>query len=98
VAELHGRRYPQLGESWNVSRRKQLGMLDSRAEPLPIGARRLESVQRLAVREVADGVDGEREPGARPSANELLELLAAPEPSSMRAVCEPSVPSMNAFS
>ena len=78
-------------------------MLDPLAQPerRPGVARRLERVERVAVREVADRVHGDGQPGLGRAPDDLLELLAlviwTPEPSSIRAVCEPSVPSMNTF-
>src|SRR6476619_8356430 len=54
-------------------------MLDplAQAERLPGLAGRLEGVERLAVGQVADRVDGDRKAGARALADVLLELLAA---------------------
>ena len=95
---------PSCAKRGDVLGREQLGVLDAlaQAERLPDVARRLEGVERLAVGEVADRVDGDREACARrrrgctrSSSSRLV--ISTPEPSSIRAVCEPSVPSMNAF-
>ena len=78
-------------------------MLDALPEPerRPQVARRLEGVERLAVRAVADRMDGDRPAGRAPtrmtSASSSPLVILTPEPSSIQAVCEPSVPSMNAF-
>ena len=104
MAELDGRRDAELREPADVLRRQQLRVLDPLPQPerRPLVARLLEGVERLAVREVADRVDGDRQAGAgaagrtiSTSASRLV--ISTPEPSSIRAVCEPSVPSMNAF-
>ena len=78
-------------------------MLDALAEPerRPLVARRLERVERVPVRAVADRVHRDR-PAARAPARTISSsssrlVISTPEPSSIRAVCEPSVPSMNAF-
>ena len=104
MAELHRGGDPELGEARHVLGREQLRVLDplAQAERLPGVAGRLEGVERLAVGQVADRVDGDREAGARGasrmySSNCSRLVISTPEPSSMRAVCEPSVPSMNAF-
>jgi hypothetical protein len=47
------------------------------AERLPLRLRLLERVERVAVREVADRVDRDREPGFRATPDDLRELLAA---------------------
>ena len=76
VAELHRGGDPELGEARDVLGRQQLRVLDplAQAERLPGVARRLEGVERLAVGQVADRVDGDREAGARRVADVLLEL------------------------
>ena len=66
------------------------------------GARLLERVERLAVGAVADRVHGDREAGARAGAARSRRapralVIRTPEPSSISAVPEPSVPSMNTF-
>ena len=68
----------------------------------PSGSRvALERVEGVAVRGVADRVHRDGQPRLDAGEDDRLELLAArdrtPEPSSISAVCEPSVPSMNAF-
>ena len=78
-------------------------MLDPLPQPerLPLVARLLERVERVPVREVADRVHRDRPAGARParmiSTSSSRLVISTPEPSSSRAVCEPSVPSMKAF-
>src|SRR5437763_8013338 len=79
MAELHGGGDAELGEPGHVLRCEQLCMLDPRSESerLPDAAHLLERIERLSVREVADGVNGDREPRGGAPANELRELLLA---------------------
>ena len=62
VAELHGAGDAELGEAADVLRGEALRVLDPLPQPerLPRVARRLERVERLAVRAVADRVHADR--------------------------------------
>ncbi len=104
MAELHRARDAESREAADVLRGEALRVLDpmAQAERRPHVARRLERVERLAVRAVADRVHGHRASPARAparttSASSSPLVISTPEPSSIHAVCEPSVPSMNAF-
>ena len=95
---------PSVGEAADVLRREQLRVLDPVPQPerRPLVASLLEGVERLAVGQVADRVHGDRPAGAaqrqrRISTSASRLVISTPVPSSIRAVCEPSVPSMNAF-
>ena len=68
MAELDGARDAELGEARDVLRVEALGVLDplAEAERLPRVAGRLERVERLAVRAVADRVDADRPAGRAP--------------------------------
>ena len=78
MRELHRRGDPELREAGDVLVREQLRVLDPVPEPerAPDVLRRLERVQRLAVREVADRVHRDGEAGACAAAHDLLQLLA----------------------
>ena len=67
MAELDRGGDPELGEAGEVFGREQLRVLDAvaQAERLPGRACLLEGVERLAVREIADRVDGDRQARAR---------------------------------
>ena len=85
----------------------------AQAQRLPGVPGGLERVECLAVRAVPDGVNGDgpagvvgdvvdrglqaRAPARMTSASSSPLVMQTPEPSSSQAVCEPSVPSMNAF-
>ena len=104
VAELHRAGDAELGEPRDVRRVEALRVLDpvAEAERLPRVLRRLEGVERVAVGPVADRVHGDRPAGrcgrARTISSSSSRLvISTPEPSSISAVREPSVPSMNAF-
>ena len=103
VAELDGRGDPERGEAREIVLGEALGVLDPLAQPVrpPELLRPLERVERLAVRAVADRVHGDRPAGLRArrtiSASSSPLVISTPQPSSIRAVCEPSVPSMNAL-
>ena len=95
---------PSSAEARDVLLGQELRVLDARPEPerRPLVAGLFEGVERVAVREVADRVhrDGPTRPCTR--AHDLGELLAARDLDARsrracRAVCEPSVPSMNTF-
>ena len=62
MRELHGGGDSERGEPAHVLGREQLGVLDPLPQPerLPLGACRLERIERLAVGEVADRVHGHR--------------------------------------
>ena len=80
--ELHGRRHPQLREALNVLQREQLRVLDPlpQTERLPDLARRLERVERVPVRAVADRVDRDGKPCLGTAADDLGQLGAARDP------------------
>ncbi len=90
-------------EALELLRRQELRVLDSLAQAArrPQLASGLEGVERRAVGGVADGVDPDRpvrlgrepDPGSSPSRL----VISTPEPSSRRAVADPSVPSMKPF-
>ncbi len=91
-------------EARQIGRIDALGVLDplAQAERRPELAGRRERVERLAVRAIADRMDGHGPAGrggrARTiSASSSPLVMHTPLPSSIQAVCEPSVPSMNAF-
>ena len=67
MAELDGRRDAEVREPPEVFRRKQLRVFDSIPQPerRPLAAGLLEGVERFAVRQVADRVDGDRPAGGR---------------------------------
>ena len=67
MRELHRARDAELCEAGEILRREQLAVLDAvtQAERLPHVACRLEGVERLPVRPVADRVHADREAGAR---------------------------------
>src|SRR5919109_4537182 len=79
VAELHRARDPDLREATHVLRREALCMLDPLAQATrhPFVPRPLEGVKRLAVRAVADCMDGDRPAGVCGASDDVLELLAA---------------------
>src|SRR5437763_7999076 len=78
VHELHRRRDPELREAPDIFRRQALRVLDAmaKAERPPHFLRRLERVERVAVRAVADRVHGEGEARVGTEPDQLLELLA----------------------
>ena len=79
VGELDRAGDPQLREARNVGRVEALRVLDAMTEParLPGVPRRLEGVERVAVRPVSDGVHGDRPARLGAAEDDLLELLAA---------------------
>ena len=79
MAELDRCGDPELGEARQVFGREQLRVLDAvaQAERLPRGARLLEGVECLPVREIADRVDGDRQPRRGAAADDLRELFLA---------------------
>ena len=79
VAELHRARDAELGEAPEVGGVDALRVLDplAEAERRPELAGRLERVERLAVRTVADRVDRDGPAGGGRRADDLGELLAA---------------------
>src|SRR5439155_24251073 len=91
MAELDGGGDAELGEPGHVLRGEQLRMLDprSKSERLPDGARLFEGIERLSVREVADGVHRDGEPCGGATANELRQLFLARDLNA-RGVEEPS--------
>ena len=62
MGELDGGGDAELREARDVGRVDALRVLDPRPQPAPRAPRGREGVERVAVRPVADGVDGEREP------------------------------------
>jgi hypothetical protein len=104
VRELHRGGDADLGEAGDIGRIEQLGVLDARAqaEREPDVAGTGEGVERVAVGSIADGVDSHREARAGPAPDDgrrgaSLDVISTPVPSSIRAVPEPRVPSMNTF-
>ncbi len=104
VAELHRARDAELGKATDVLRREALRVLDSLAQPerRPHVARRLERIQRRAVRRDHRSRAPRRasrlpRAARTTSASSSPLVITTPEPSSIHAVWEPSVPSMNAF-
>ena len=103
MAELHRAGDTELREAVQVGGIDALRVLDPlpKAERLPDVTGRLERVERLAVRAVADRVhaDGPASAAAAriSSASSSPLVMHTPLPSSIHAVCEPSVPSMNVF-
>ena len=79
MTELNGRGNAEAAEPRHVLRREQLPVLDPlpQAERAPGVLRRLERVERLAVRAVANRVDGDGKARGGAGAHDLLELLAA---------------------
>src|SRR5580765_2732878 len=79
VRELHRHGDAELRKARQILRREALRVLDPRAKALrrPLATRRLERVERVAVRAVADRVHRDRPADARSPAHDLLELLAA---------------------
>ena len=79
VGELHGRGDADRLEARDVLPGEELRVLDARAQAAgaPLVRGRLEAVERVAVRLVADRVDGDGEPGPRGAAHDLGELVAA---------------------
>ena len=79
MAELDGAGDPERREAAHVLGREALRVLDplAKSERRPLVARRLEGVERLAIRAVADRMDSDRPPDPRPRADDLGELLAA---------------------
>jgi hypothetical protein len=79
VAELHGARDAECCETAEVGRVEALRVLDPVTEPerLPEVARRLERVERLAVRAVADRVHRDGPACGCSCADDLRQLLAA---------------------
>ena len=90
MRELHRGRDSERGEAADVLRCEELRVLDPRAQPerLPELARRLECVERLAIRAVADRVHGDGEAGVRRGAHDRRELVTARDPHA-RAVEHP---------
>ena len=104
MAELDGAGDAELREAGEVGGIDALRVLDplAEAERLPDVPRRLERVERLAVRAVADRVDADGPARAAAaartsSASSSPLVMQTPLPSSIHAVCEPSVPSMKVF-
>ena len=103
MGELDRAGDPERGEPREIRGIEALRVLDPlpQAERLPRVLRRLERIERVAVRPVADRVhrDGPTDGGrARITSSSSSRLVIwTPEPSSINAVCEPSVPSMNVF-
>ena len=96
MGELHRAGDPELGEARDVGGIEALRVLDPLAEPerLPGVLRRLERVEGVAVRAVADCVHGHGPAGVRPRAGSTSSsssrlVISTPEPSSISAVCEP---------
>ena len=79
VRELHRARDPELREARDVLGREALGVLDPMPQPLrlPRLAGRLERVERIPVRPVADRVHADGPAALGAAADDLLELLAA---------------------
>ncbi len=79
VAELDGARDADLGKAAHVFGGETLCVLDAMPQPErgPHVARRLEGVERLAVRAVSDRVHSDGPPGAGAGPDDLRELLAA---------------------
>src|SRR5512133_761804 len=79
MAELHRGRDAELCETRHVVGREQLRVLDAltQSQWLPIGAGRLEGIERLAVGEVPDGVDADRKARPRGSADVVFQLFPA---------------------
>src|SRR5580765_5690185 len=79
MRELNRACDPELGEAGQVLGRQALRMLDPVAQALrlPVGAGRLEGVERVSVRLVADRMDADRPATLRRAADDFLELGAA---------------------
>jgi hypothetical protein len=79
MAELNGGGDPELGEPRDVVLSQELSVLDARAKAArpPLLLRRLERVQGVTVREVADRMHGDGEARARGAADDVLEQVAA---------------------
>ena len=103
MAELHRGGDAELGEPRHVLRREALRVLDPVAEAArrPLVPRLLERVEgvRLARSPIACTATGQpaRAPRRTMSASSSRLVISTPEPSSISAVCEPSVPSMKTF-
>ena len=82
VRELHRACDAELREAAEILRREALRVLDPVPEPArrPLVPRRLERVERLAVRAVADRVHGHGPARARARADDLGQLVAARDP------------------
>ena len=78
MRELNGAGDAELGEAGDVFGRQALRVLDPVPQPAraPGVLRRLEGVERVAVGEIADCVDGDRKVRLSPKPDQLLELLA----------------------
>src|SRR5471030_1820294 len=79
VRELHGTGHADLLEAWEILGGEQLRVLDALTQParLPCVAGLLESIQRLAVRLVADRMHADRESGLSSPAHDVGQLVAA---------------------
>ena len=79
VRELHRARDSERGEARQILGRQALDVLDPLAQPpvLPGVAGRLERVERVPIRLVADRVHRDRPASLRTAANDLLQLFAA---------------------
>jgi hypothetical protein len=90
VAELDRARHPELGEPAHILGSQALGMLDpvAQTQRRPRVACRLERVERLAIRPVADRVHSDRPAEASALPDDLCELLPARDGHS-RAVQHP---------
>ena len=79
MRELHRGRDSESCESADILRRQKLRVLHAlaQAERLPVSACLLEGIEGIAVRLVADRVDGDWKACAGCAANQVGELLAA---------------------
>src|SRR5207248_8127959 len=100
VRELHRRGDAELREAADILRREELRVLDALAQAAGLQSARVSSnassASRFAWSPIACTATGKPARAARrmTSANASRLVISTPEPSSMRAVCEPSVPSM----
>src|SRR5262249_51257855 len=100
VRELHRAGHADCREAAEILLCQALGVLDplAEAERLPVAAN-ASSASRLARSPMACTATGQpaRAPARITSASSSPVVIETPEPSSSHAVCEPRVPSMNAF-